>query len=350
MRDIFERVRLGLKCDILDTNGRIREPFIYTAQSDDENVASCYNSGGRSVILPYNSGAIKINGVDPAGILTREVAASQKNKIEDVVRWSENAKDGTLPNDRPLGVYTLTAAKRAEMAYEKLNSAYRDVGLRPPCSYIKAVPMDKRFGDEELCQIRYELPVVEDDLRVLEFSMLLKERLDEMTPHEIEELEKPIMKLYHRICLWHGLGIRIMIDQGILPLAESFEPQNYVISEQGGGYGIFRVDHTSTEIVNMHRDDLLDELLKRVQKHQTNGFLAPFARIPTAVTIAAHYSDQVPPDTSPLFERCYHFMSSVCDSLGLYAHYLNALNTSFSIGLSGAGELIEKKWFRQLLE
>ncbi|MBI2233055.1 MAG: hypothetical protein HYU56_03990 [Candidatus Aenigmarchaeota archaeon] len=346
MFDLFQQVREELQLEVV-RDGELVRPLVYQKSG---NAQMCYNSGGRGIVFPYENRAIRVKGIiDPDGKLTRRIAASPRNQIEDVKRFTQYRPDN-LSNGKPFAVLSQQAAKREQEAVSRLNWSYWKIGLKHPYSVLDVVPTGQTFDGGPTVQLYFDLPSVEDDLRVEELNGLLRAKMNRLSSQEIKEREGDVLKLYHRFMQWHGFSARCLTISKLLPTPESFVPQNYVISHVKGGYGLFRVDHTST--VPKDVDDekaVFEELVRRISKGQSDGPISTFGNLPTAVVLAANHSDQVPMDSRSLFERCYYFDGRFKAS----DRYLQALNIFYRQFTNGIRmpqpEPIEEEFFRKPL-
>jgi hypothetical protein len=199
-------------------------------------------------------------------------------------------------------------------------------------------------------QLYFDIAHVEDDLRVEEVNQLIREELRHMTAEQIREREPDVLKLYHRFMQWLGFSTKCLAVSRLLPTSSSFASQNYVVSAVRGGYGIFRVDHTSTEIRDdMETERFVAEMVRRISREQPEALLGPFTNLPTDVLLAAYHSDQIPRDDRPLFDRCYYFSGQITPN-ERYIHAIQIFATQFACGFQmEQPEPIEEEWFRKVL-
>ena len=346
MLDLFRQVREELRLEIV-RNGELVRPIVY---QESGNAQMCYNSGGRGIVFPYEDRAIRVKGIlDPEGRLTRRIADSPRNQIEDVKKFA-CYRDGDRVNGKPFGVLLSEAAKQEQEAVDRLNWCYWKAGLTNPYSILDVVSTGQTLDGGPTVQLYFDLPKVEDDLRVEELNGLFRKKMNRLSAQEIKEKEGDVLKLYHRFMQWHGFSARCLTISKLLPTPESFVPQNYVISHVKGGYGLFRVDHTST--VPKDVDDekaVFEELLRRISKGRSDGPISTFGNLPTAVVLAANHSDQVPVDSRSLFERCYYF-DGVFRASDRYLQALNIFHKQFINGIRlPQPEPIEEEFFRKAL-
>src|SRR3989344_5604696 len=167
---------------------RDRMPIVYEreAPQDEKGNLSYYNSGGRSLLVQIGGVTYRIKGVDPSGNLTKRVAESKENRMNDVRRANKIVQD-------------------------QISEGTEDLRFRE----------EKPFG-----------------------------------PFTLEQAELEM---------------------------EAFHPQNWVISRYHGGYGIFRVDHTSTRVTNT--EEVIRELLK--EEEETPKILHNFSIFPSRVFMAS---------------------------------------------------------------
>jgi hypothetical protein len=347
MLDIFRDVREELKLEV-SKNGELVKPMIY---QESENGSLCYNSGGRGIIFPYKDGAKRIKGVvDSEGRLTEKVGFSPKNKIDDIRKFAEK-KPYYGVNGKPFAVLTRKAAENEKTTLDRLRWFYWKSGLKLPYYVDDIVETGQLFNNEMTCQLYLDLPRIEDDLRVEEFNALLKAKFNQLSEKEIKERERDILKLYHRFMHWHGFTTKCLTECKLLPTYESFVPQNYVISKVRGGYGLFRVDHTSTVIADdMDKKQVFQELTKRISHEQSDGPISTFGCLPTAVVLAANQPYEVPDDGRPLFERCYYHFTDNFKPSNRYLQALYFFNIQFQVGIAmSEPEPIEERFFRMVL-
>jgi len=271
---------------------RDRMPIVYEreAPQDEKGNLSYYNSGGRSLLVQIGGVTYRIKGVDPSGNLTKRVAESKENRMNDVRRAnkivqdqiSEGTEDLRFREEKPFGPFTLEQAELEMEAFKRLAKIYQFLEIENPCEAL----FHRQVGqtsDIKTYQTAFRLPRPEADLRVHEYMALLTERLDSCSQEEIKEKTQNINRLFGRMIYWIGINVNIFSATGILPKIESFHPQNWVISRYHGGYGIFRVDHTSTRVTNT--EEVIRELLK--EEEETPKILHNFSIFPSRVFMAS---------------------------------------------------------------
>lgn len=239
-------------------------PILYKGDCPPEKGVHYYNSGGRSILIERGSEKLKVGGVDPFGELTKKVAESGKNKINDInyvfSRMKGQKEENMLFDGKPFGVFTRKNAENAKKAFERLGDVYRIYGFENPCEFMCFKETGVEKLDEMTYQIAYKLPSLGADFRVKEFDSLLIERLDACSPDEVINKCTNLNRLYGRFIYWAGYAAGLLSVSGIKPTDNSFRPQNWVIGKAGDGYGLYRVDHTSSAIANP------EESLKRLLK------------------------------------------------------------------------------------
>lgn len=153
--------------------------------------------------------------------------------------------------------------------------------------------------DKKTYQTAFRLPSPESDLRVREWDALLTERLDECSPEEIEAKRQTIGRLYGRFVYWAGVNTAMLAATALVPTMASFVPQNWVIDRHHDGYGLFRVDHTSTKRTNP--EAALKEL---TQCRETRDILPAsvneFSVFASRMQIAAKPKEFLPPGKTDL--------------------------------------------------
>jgi hypothetical protein len=198
----------------------------------------------------------RIKGVDPFAHFTARVAESPQNRIQNVrdahtiakTQRSKVSHSGNLryTHGKPFGLLSLAQAGAEIDALQKLANIYPEFEIENPCEALFYKGTEVLQEGEELYQTVLRLNSRESDFRVQEFDALLTERLDMCLPHQIAAKCKNICRLYGRFNYWAGFNAGLLAVAGLLPKRESFHPQNWVIDKYKSGYGIFRVDHTST--------------------------------------------------------------------------------------------------------
>ena len=191
-------------------------PIIYTG--DSENGIPYYSSGGRSLLIEKGDDVYKVSGVDPYGHLTRRVALSPQNRIDDI-RIANNElgkqtrKKQKMFCGKPFGVYTGKNAEHAKEAFGRLNDSYRTVGLVPPCDLIDHCPI--RGIDDGFYQMLFGLPSLESDLRVSELLDLVESRLENASPEELQEKTVAVNRLCGRLVAWTGYAMELLARNGL---------------------------------------------------------------------------------------------------------------------------------------
>ena len=260
LRNLFEEVRVKGRIDLKE-GPLIRDvlPFVYSGESDSEDSTPYYNSGGRSILFQKGGVIYRVKGVDPFGYLTERVANSRKNRIGDVgaakraleAQLSKGVEREDLGfGGRPFGTFHFEQAECEIEALKRLEAAYEQLGIENPCQplFYEETGIEKQ--GEKTYQTVFRLPSLGADLRTREYIELLIERLDQCSPSEIAEKSKNINRLFGRFIYWAGVNTGIFASFGLSPLDSSFCPQNWTINRYRDGYGIFRVDHTSTKITD----------------------------------------------------------------------------------------------------
>jgi len=318
MRELLEKARISGTMEIEEGLMRDCLPIIY--KGDSTAGIKYYNSGGRSLIVERNGSTYKISGVDPYGKLTKRVALSGKNCLSDVAdaykAFSDSGSKKTFRN-KPFGVFTYKNIENAQRAFDYLNSTYRFFEVDPPCEIICHSKLDMIQAGEDAYQMLFKLPNAESDLRVWEFTQILRERLKNASRDELKEKEQYIKRIFGRFAAWAGTSAGIMMHAGILPTKGSWAPQNFVISEVEDGYGIFRVDHTSTEYVGKEKahDEIMGYINGAEAKRNMGYFFGyQFVLFPEAVSIAAHYPEltnnlPVPQGLTPIDKIFTYYIS-----------------------------------------
>ncbi len=128
------------------------------------------------------------------------------------------------------------------------------------------------------------MPRKEAYFRVKEFESLLTRRLDQCNSMKIAEKDKNISRLFGRFIYWTGVNTSFLSLAGLLPTENSFCPQNWVISRYDNGYGLFRVDHTSTKVVSER--EALQGRIK--EEDELPHIINNFSVFPSRVKIAAN--------------------------------------------------------------
>jgi hypothetical protein len=342
MRKVFEEVRTEF--DIPEP----RRPLVYRGERGKHRA---WNSGGRSLVFEQDGKAYRVKGVDPYGALTGEVAASGKNRIEDTLKAIAYV-NGTYRTDEPFGTLLPKKANNERVAMQLLAKDYAKRKVEYPCLFERTVNVKK--GE---VQNWFRLRRMEDDLRLEELDQVMIQRMKSLSREQLEDCHKDVLKLYGRLNIWAGLAMRTMVDCKLRPSAISFLPQNYVIARAGDGYGMFRVDHTST----LHVPDMTEgEIFDGLQAEVGQGGLEQCVvlRFPTAVLIAMdpgqadqRLLDREIRSRGSLLEGAYYYMGPIKSSDDVqYMHYLNTLVNAFAGGFGGATEPIEESRFRKFVD
>jgi hypothetical protein len=316
MRDLFESVRTKGEIDLPLKNGiRNHLPFIYIGEK--ENGTPYYSSGGRSVLVADDV-VYKVSGIDPYGFLTERVATSGKNLLEDVsiaaaISDSQTGRrEKFFRGKKRFGIYNYRNVQNAKTAFSRLNESYRKAGICPPCELIEIERMTEI--SEDAYQMLFSLPSFESDLRVHEFVGILSRKLATAPREELKEKLLYVKRIFGRFIGWSGYAMGSLLNCGLVPTDASWATQNYVLHKIENDYGMFRVDHTSTE----HDDHQEIEKFAAWIKNWIDGkepyfpsFM--FSFIPEAVETAALYpevTDNLPVDQSlSPFQRVMEYYS-----------------------------------------
>ena len=271
-RQLLEKVRIEGRVEIAESS-LLRDmlPIIYNGEADPSNprAVKYWNSGGRALIFEKGNTVYRVKGVDPSAKLTERVATSPKNRINNVVSallvaqadWNANQKEGLMHLDgKPFGVCYIEQAECEKRTFETLDKSYELLGIENPCKFLGHFDTGVEVKGKKTYQTVFRLPSIESDIRVHEWDSLLTNRLDKCSASEIAAKNQAINRLYGRFVYWAGVNVGLLASNGLLPTTASFVPQNWVIGKYKEGYGIFRVDHTSTQKVDPAK--ALEELLK----------------------------------------------------------------------------------------
>jgi hypothetical protein len=223
-----------------------------------------------------------------------------------------------------------------------------------------------QVAGEEAYQLLFTLPSVERDLRVWEFCQILRERLSNASRSEIQQKLKPIGRVFGRLAAWSGFAAGILACSGLLPSERSWVPQNFVLSEVDGGYGAFRVDHTSTKYIG--REAATKEIMGYIKAAEEERDLSRFfgfqlAMFPEAFQAAAFFPEltdklPVPKQLSPQ-ERVFAYYADEAprnppwDASGIDKSHLAAFMTgvkSFESPRGATGLAIPESYLREILE
>ena len=261
LRSLFEKVRVKGRLELPETPS-IRDslPIVYTGEAgSDESSVDYYNSGGRGVVFSRGSTHYRVKGVDPFGYLTERVVSSGKNRISDVVSAQKLIEDQIhsgvqrenmlFGRDKPFGVFFVEQAENERNTCQKLSGVYSAFGIEDPCQFLHYQETGVEKSGRKTYQTAFRLPEVESDIRLREINELIIERLDECTPEQIAARSKNINRLYGRFIYWAGVSSALMMTGGLLPDENSFLCQNWILNRYKDGYGMLRVDHTSTRQV-----------------------------------------------------------------------------------------------------
>jgi hypothetical protein len=236
---------------------------------------------------------------------------------------------------------------------QMLDKAYAKYGMSYPCTFDSTA----RVKEGEV-QNWFRLERMEDDLRLEELDQLMIERMEGMSTEELEDRCRDVLKLYGRLNIWAGASVRTLTDCRLRPSPASFLPQNYTISRAGDGYGMFRVDHTSTlHVPEMTEQEIFDGLQKEVGQGGLEQCVV--MRFPTAVLLAIG-TGQVVDSFLKQGERCkgsllrkaYYYMGPVRSRPDGYMHFVKVLAKGFVDGFQHPEmvEPIEKSRFMEFLD
>jgi len=359
LRKFFEQVRARGKID-LGKEALLKDvlPIVYTGESDSNGSTTYYNSGGRSVLFERGGNTYRVKGVDPFGYLTERVALSRQNRINNVrdaheimkqqISYLVERKDLGFNSEKPFGTFFFEQAEREIKALEKLKTAYEQLGIENPCEPLFYKDTGIKKNGRSTYQTAFKLPGLEADVRTYEFMSLLEERLDSCSPDEIAAKDKNIARLFGRFIYWAGINVGIFASLGVLPIASSFYPQNWVISRYKSGYGIFRVDHTSTELTGS--DSVVRELIR--ERDGLPFLLNEFSVFPSRVKVAANPNLFLPKDKRNIkFSQILDLKEDILVDESLI---INAHRNVFGIGIAsfvrGLLEPIPEEMFLEALE
>lgn len=294
--NLIDKVRIE-GCIQLDESPFLRDilPIVYKGEANPSapRAVRYQNSGGRAIIFERGDLVYRIKGVDPFGELTKRVAASEKNKTSDVneahalaqSQFRDNQRKPLLfTNGKPFGTLFREQAESERDAFEILAKIYSNLGIPNPCEFICYQDTGIEVDGKRTYQTAFKLPSIGADLRVNEWDSLLTERLDQCTPNEINAKRTAINRLYGRFVYWAGVNVAALSCAGLSPTALSFVPQNWVISKYEEGYGIFRVDHTSTRKVDPKT--AMEKLMEK--EHDLPHIVNNFSVFPGRVQVAAN--------------------------------------------------------------
>lgn len=358
LTDLLEQVRIHGRVKI-DRTLPLEKNLPIIIREDGGDIPYL-NSGGRSIIFNYNGSSYRLKGVDPYGILTKRVATSSQNKLIDIELHHQlySGIASTMPElithrNKPFGTISKEDAMREKLAFEILSEKYRRLGIAPPAEYVATRELSS--GN---VQNLYKLPSLSSDFRLEEFDQLMRERLNRCDAKELESKANKIFKLYARILLWEGWNFGLLARNKLKPTSNSWMPQNFVISECGNGYGVFRVDHTSTELKGENDcNKLLEEMLSEAGLTRIGDVrFGSYAHIPMSIPIAINYeftTNTKPNDKEPLFDQGYLFMGEVKSWERGYGYFLEVLGKAFVGGYLVVGdnrpEPIQETMFREAL-
>ena len=361
MKDLIDKVRTTGYVEF-GQNPSLRDnlPFLYSGESDPSSSTALpyYNSGGRSIVFERAGICYRLKGVDPTGKLTKRVADSKTNRLADVNVAYEKLRRQTRPGldqrdlmfaeGKPFGLFFFNQAESEKNAFARLASVYEQLEIENPCEFLSYPPTGAEVCGEKTYQTAFRLPRIEADLRAHEFIMLLADRLDHCSADQIAKKTRNINRLFGRLISWIGANTIILTEAGLLPTTTSFHPQNWVISKYEQGYGIFRVDHTSTNIVSK------EEAFKSLTTRQCGTIDAAhnFSIFPSRVQIAADPIKFFPKGSRDLrFSELLCFSRLSVDERALLA----AHKTAFVLGMqslasTGRIDPIPEEMFREALE
>lgn len=307
LRKLFDEVRVKGKIDLgNEVFLKDAPPIVYTGESDSDDSTTYHNSGGRSVLFQRGGITYRVKGVDPFGYLTERVALSKQNRIQNVrdahdilkgeLAQGVERKDLNFNNGKPFGTFFFEQAECEIEALKRLNLAYEQLGIVNPCEalFYKDTCVEK--NEKKTYQTCFRLSSLEEDVRTHEYMILLAERLDQCSTSEIASKSKNIGRLFGRFIYWAGINTGIFASMGVLPIESSFYPQNWVISRYGDGYGIFRVDHTSTKLTDQNSS--FNALMK--EKEGLSFILNEFSVFPSRVQLASDPNKFLPSDKRKL--------------------------------------------------
>lgn len=344
---VLDRLFKEVRTEVYIPNAK--RPLIY---SRDEGDIKAWNSGGRGLIFTENGITYRVKGVDPKAYLTEKVVSSGKNLISDVNAAVTNYRDlgafMKMHGLEPFGVLLEKKAENEKFAVDRINELYRKLGVEPSLEFDEIVSTNDGY-----VQNWFRLKKTSDDLRLEELDQYLVQKFSKMPRGRIENYLNAVMKLYGRFNIWNGRNMRLMVDAKLKPTPTSFLPQNFTISSVDDGYGLFRVDHTSTEYLpEKSEGEIFDSLQKNV-----DGFLeGTLLRLPTAMIIAAE-PQSVNPDfwkttkkqKVPFFKAAYNYQGEVKSARYKYFH--DVLIAGFLGGFNATGfEPIDESFFKKVLE
>ena len=353
--DLLEKVRVRGRVKI-KRDLPIEESLPIAITRDSGNI-QYLNSGGRNIIFQFNDRSYKMKGVDPYGLLTKKVSKSKKNKLIDVAVFDnleKLRKRSNLPpiqRDKPFGVLLKEDAVREKEAFEILNEKYNQFGINPPCRYYGTYEFRNGY-----VQNLYELPSLDSDFRLEEFDQLLRDRLNRCDANELEKKVRQISKLYARFLRLVGWNIGLCAKCGLEPSSNSWMPQNFVISKFKDGYGVFRVDHTSTKVNEKYDAKALsDKILAEASLgNLEDPTFGSYVHIPTSILIALNFklsTGAEPSKKEPLFEQGYNYLGDLYSWKGGYDSFMKVFGMAFVSGFShyGEPEPIQESMLREAL-
>lgn len=185
----------------------------------------------------------------------------------------------------------------------------------------------------------------------------MREELNKWNTKKLEDKAKEIFKLYARVLNWEGWNIGLLAKNKLEPTPNSWVPQNFVISKYKDGYGIFRVDHTSTrKNENYEPEKLIEKILKDsgLQNLEAPTF-GSYTHIPTSILIALNFeftTGKKPKENKPLFEQAYLYQGSVKSWEKGYGCYLKIYGLAFVSGIKmiEPPEPIQEKMIKEVFE
>lgn len=308
-RDLLEGVRIRVPAGGYSVDGPVSfsmspsEALPLPLLGAEEGEPTYLASGGRSLILERDR-TYRLKGVDPLGAITTAVAESDKTLIADVVKSLQcvpsvqergviraglvEGSDISIPSyqKKPFGFVTFQNTKNAQRAFDVLGEAYDGRGFISPCQYAGRIAYPAiRWLGSMVYSLLFEIPDAESDLRQTEYERLLLPHLKHASPDELRDVLDDLVAVYHGLVDWHALDCRALADQRLLPQPDSFLGQNHVMGRVGGGLGLTRVDHTSTE----HRSDATDATEVREYVSQ---FAFSLGAVPIMVVQAIEMSER----------------------------------------------------------
>lgn len=356
LTDIFQKVRKEVPLD-LSRGFYIDTPVIYDGRGNETG----WNSGGRGVVFEQDGKVYRVKGVDPKSVLTDTLRDFEGNKINDVKTATTHNMDGhqvgtytghTVP--KPFGVLTWNSVENLETVYSRLDEAYTAMKLTNPLVFLGTSPTGYGWnGWSETFQVKFALPERESDLRLREYEALVASRFMKMNADELLDKCEPIIKLYTEINKWLGFIDGAMLSKGLITGKKSRLGQNHVISKTGDGYGIFRVDHTSTEIRDPNAEgEFFEEVLMWTSGDTTlsnpDDELHKFNYLPKAVFTgsghAAYETEDRLMKLMPPFARVYTYSqlkSMPLITTPMYQDSCRFFVADYLSGVTASGAILE---------